>query len=728
MRVLSRLLSPAVALLLIATMSLVDAPGVSAATISKKAKESFIAGLVAPAQQAQRSYGVPASVSMAQAIVNSDWGTSAPARQAKNYLGVTCVPKMTSTQFAQVADDQVGKPYVLGAEASASDPSPRKFDCSELVEWLYARSGNRITDLAAWQYNATKKVSGSPKVGDLVFLRNNPARSNGIGHVAIVTGKLDNGGWRVIEARGRAYGVVRTTLSYWKNRKYYAGLRRQASFSLAGKDSAAASASRVFQNTCVTIGKVRYAKYRSLTDGFAAHAAAVAEDSRYAAARKVMGDVGAFVTAIAKVERPKSATSYAAKLKAVIAEYDLGFYDNVAFNLVLLSGDSGPKVTALQYLLNAAGYAVATTGKYDSATTAAVKKFQKAKKLEVDGEAGPITINSLTPSLSSGAKGDAVRGLAALLVSAGQPVEGASTFGTDLVAAVKAFQGSVGLSVTGIANDRTWAALFMTLEGGTPKVSGKAVVGKKLTAAAGKWGPGSVKLSYQWYRGTTRIGGATSSTRTVTVDDAGQSLRVKVTGKRQLYTPTVRTSSATATVPRLTLKTAAKPTISGAAKAGSTLTAKAGSWAPAPVTFSYQWYRGSARIAGATAASYTVTAADGGAALRVAVTGTKTGYAAVTTKSAATATVPRQLTAPTPTITGTRKAGKTLKVKAGAWGPGSVALSYRWYRGSTLVKGATTTRFKLTAKDKGAKVSVVVRGSKAGYATAEKKATVEIAE
>jgi cell wall-associated NlpC family hydrolase len=36
---------------------------------------------------------------------------------------------------------QAGKSYVFGAEASAADPSPLAFDCSELVEWACARSG-----------------------------------------------------------------------------------------------------------------------------------------------------------------------------------------------------------------------------------------------------------------------------------------------------------------------------------------------------------------------------------------------------------------------------------------------------------------------------------------------------------------------------------------------------------------------------------------------------------
>lgn len=193
-------------------------PGVNAATVSADAKQKFIASVVSPAQKAQRTYGVPASVSIAQAIV-ADWGTSSVAKKATNYFDTRCSASMTAKQFAALADAQVGKPYVLGAEAAISNSDPSKFDCSELVEWLYGRSGNRITDLAAAQYNATKKVTGSPKVGDLVFLRNNPARSNGIGHVAVLTKKLSNGDWRIIEARGRAVRRRAQHASYWKKRK-----------------------------------------------------------------------------------------------------------------------------------------------------------------------------------------------------------------------------------------------------------------------------------------------------------------------------------------------------------------------------------------------------------------------------------------------------------------------------------------------------------------------------
>ncbi len=73
---------------------------------------------------------------------------------------------------------------------------------------------------------ATVRVTGKPRTGDLVFLRNNPARPNGIGHVAVLTAKLAHGDFEVIEARGHRFGVVRSTLSYWRGRRHFAGVRR----------------------------------------------------------------------------------------------------------------------------------------------------------------------------------------------------------------------------------------------------------------------------------------------------------------------------------------------------------------------------------------------------------------------------------------------------------------------------------------------------------------------
>ena len=107
----------------------------------------------------------------------------------------------TAAQYAALAAKQVGKRYVHGATG------PNAFDCSGLIIWLnnQTRSFTMGDDTAAGLYNRTKAVSGTPAVGDLVFLKNNPARSNGIGHVAVITAKLANGDWRIVEARGQAF-------------------------------------------------------------------------------------------------------------------------------------------------------------------------------------------------------------------------------------------------------------------------------------------------------------------------------------------------------------------------------------------------------------------------------------------------------------------------------------------------------------------------------------------
>jgi len=91
---------------------------------------------------------------------------------------------------------------VFGAEASPSDPNPRSFDCSELVEWAAARTGitPRVPDgssaqLAHCQRNGTmlSVSAGINTKGALLFQP---------GHVAV---SLGNG--RTIEAMNPSSGV-----------------------------------------------------------------------------------------------------------------------------------------------------------------------------------------------------------------------------------------------------------------------------------------------------------------------------------------------------------------------------------------------------------------------------------------------------------------------------------------------------------------------------------------
>ncbi|MGC3992765.1 MAG: Ig-like domain repeat protein [Propionicimonas sp.] len=75
-----------------------------------------------------------------------------------------------------------------------------------------------------------------------------------------------------------------------------------------------------------------------------------------------------------------------------------------------------------------------------------------------------------------------------------------------------------------------------------------------------------------------------------------------------------------------------RPTLSGTVKVGKTLRASNGTWGyAADATFSYEWLRNGAVIAGATASSYTLTADDAGRGVQVRVMATVADKATVVT-------------------------------------------------------------------------------------------------
>ncbi|HUZ82150.1 MAG TPA: hypothetical protein VMU73_07875, partial [Gaiellaceae bacterium] len=150
--------------------------------------------------------------------------------------------------------------------------------------------------------------------------------------------------------------------------------------------------------------------------------------------------------------------------------------------------------------------------------------------------------------------------------------------------------------------------------------------GRQLTAGAGTWsGSGTIVYAYQWYRCDTDGGhcssvhGATKGTYTLVAADVGKSIGL-----------TVRATDATGTTPAYaslaglvaakaaTLAATAQPSLAGTATVAQALTVTPGTWAGSPTTFAYTWLRCNANgrlctaIAGASAASYTLTAGDSG--------------------------------------------------------------------------------------------------------------------
>ena len=201
-------------------------------------------------------------------------------------------------------------------------------------------------------------------------------------------------------------------------------------------------------------------------------------------------------------------------------------------------------------------------------------------------------------------------------------------------------------------------------------------------------------------------------------------MRVVVTGNKALHTTTGLSSAAVGPVPLLTMKTTATPTITGTPQVGEALTVVPGTWVPDDVKLSFQWYRGGTAITGATKSTYVVATGDAESTLKVAVTGSSTGYKEVTKTSAATGPVVGLITGQTPTITGTATVGKTLTADPGPWEPAKASLAYQWYRGSTAINGATKSTYTLQAADVGATLKVTVTGTLAGYLATAKTSAV----
>ncbi|MFC0681869.1 hypothetical protein ACFFGH_28890 [Lysobacter korlensis] len=257
----------------------------------------------------------------------------------------------------------------------------------------------------------------------------------------------------------------------------------------------------------------------------------------------------------------------------------------------------------------------------------------------------------------------------------------------------------------------------------TPTISGTRAVGSTLTAKPGTWlwtstgAPSAPSFGYQWYRNGAAISGATSSAYRLSVWDAGKRVTVRVTGRKTGYATTARTSSPTGMITGGKFSVTPTPKLSGTAKAGSTLTATAGSWAPTP-TLTYTWKRNGTAIPGATGRTYALTNSDAGKKVTVTVTARRTGFPTTSRTSAATVTITGgRFTGGAVAISGTKKVGATLTANRSGFSPTPSAYAYQWYRNGVKIAGATSSTYKLTGSDVGRTITVKVAAKRSGFDT-----------
>jgi hypothetical protein len=244
----------------------------------------------------------------------------------------------------------------------------------------------------------------------------------------------------------------------------------------------------------------------------------------------------------------------------------------------------------------------------------------------------------------------------------------------------------------------------------------------KLTATAGSWNVTGTAESYFWEvidptTGSTifQQNGTTNSYLPSPLA-SGDYVRLSVSATKTDY------SSATKTViarlgSKLTPETPL--TVTGLGRAGTLASATTVTWSSANPNILYQWYRGTAKIAGAQAANYTLTASDVGKAISLTETGSKTGYATgvytVHFVTGLAALIP--IATVLPSISGAAVVDATLTINPGVWNVSGLTFTYEWSNNNGSIPGATGKTYRVSSADENTIIGVLVTARRANYVT-----------
>ena len=257
---------------------------------------------------------------------------------------------------------------------------------------------------------------------------------------------------------------------------------------------------------------------------------------------------------------------------------------------------------------------------------------------------------------------------------------------------------------------------------GAPTITGTAQVGKTLTAATTEIsdddGITDAVFAYQWLADDAAIASATASTYTVVAADEGKALKVRVTFTDDADNAESLTSAATAAAKAANTPATGAPAIDGSPIVGQTLTATTSAIGDddgiTDAVFAYQWLADDATIDSATAATYTVVAADVGKAFTVTVTFTDDADNAESLTSTATAAAKPANTPATgaPGIDGSPVVGQTLTATTSAIGDDNgitnATFAYQWLADDATIDSATASTYTVVAADVGKAFTVTV--------------------
>ena len=274
----------------------------------------------------------------------------------------------------------------------------------------------------------------------------------------------------------------------------------------------------------------------------------------------------------------------------------------------------------------------------------------------------------------------------------GASISGATSASYTTPATVASDNGSsFTVTVTGTGGNVTSNAATLTVNA-PPSITAQPAnqtvnVGQTATFSIAATGAGT--LTYQWKKGGTAIGGATSvsyTTPATASSDNGAQFSVTITNSFG----NVTSNAATLTV-NIPPTISAQPT-SQTVAVGQTATFSV--TATGTGTLTYQWKKNGTSISGATSASYTTPAtiaSDNGASFTVTITST-TGNV---TSNAATLTVNAPPSITTQPASATVIAGQTATFSVVA--SGTAPLAYQWKMNGTAIGGATSSSYTTPA-------------------------------
>ena len=276
----------------------------------------------------------------------------------------------------------------------------------------------------------------------------------------------------------------------------------------------------------------------------------------------------------------------------------------------------------------------------------------------------------------------------------GAPIFGATAASYVLASAQLTDAGAYTVTVTNGAGSATSAAAGLTVSATPPTIltapqNATVLAGGGVTfsVAAG----GTAPFTYQWRKNGAAIGGATSAGYTIPAAQAADtgSYDVVITNAAGSVTSAAATLTVTVLAVAPAITTPPQP-VTVVAGAGAGFTVLVSGTSP----FSYQWLRNGTPLAGATAATYTLAAAQPADSGSYAVTVSNS--AGFVTSAAATLTVsaaPPTIVSPPQNATAQAGGSVTFTVTPG----GTPPFTYQWSHNGVAVGGATAASFTLGA-------------------------------